>query len=146
MAKTLYRTKYEEAVTREELSLLKQQMTSESALWPLPFELEHFPVQGESDVERQRRADQYVHISRQAREKMLMLCVTCAQAQYSRCHTHHNDRVRHMWQEQRSAPIHRRLSQAMMDLIEQRFHNIDQRVQCLTMHKTRLFQSNAALK
>ena len=146
MAQTLYRTKYEEDVTREELSLLKQQMTSEPALWPLPFELEHFPVQEESDVERQRRADQYVDISRQAREKMRMLSVTCARAQHARCHKQHNDQVRQMWQEQRSAPIHRRLSQAMMDLIEQRFHNIDQRVQCLYMHKTRLFQSNAALK
>jgi hypothetical protein len=146
MAKTLCRTKYEEEVTREELSLLKQQMTSEQSLWPLPLELEHFPVQDESDVERQRRAAQYGDISRQAREKMLMLAVTCAQAQHSRCHKQHNDQVRQMWQEQRSTPIDRRLSQAMMDLVEQRFHNIDQRVQCLYMHKTRLCQSNVAQK
>ena len=148
IATTLYRTKYEEDVTREELSLLKQRMTGyHPSPWTLPFEAAAFPVQHESDAERQRRADQFGDIGRRACEKILMLSVTCAEAQYSRCHKEHNDQVRQMWQEQqRSAPMHRALSPRMIDLIEQRFHNIDQRVKCVTMHKTRRSQLNAAVK
>jgi hypothetical protein len=83
---------------------------------------------GDATVREERFYNRYRHVIEKSTDAMIRLYLSTADAQMQHYHKQFNDELRQLWDEQRSTRINRKLSIAMLDLIEQRYTNISDRV------------------
>ena len=132
IAKQLCHAKYQEEITKQEFHLLKQQIANQETASPfIELSEETFFNTIEDQHIRRRIHDQYKNIAQQAKDDMLKLTLSSVETQMTRYHQQFNGKLKQFWLEQRSLPYDQRLSHRMLDLIEQRYQNIVESVQCL---------------
>ena len=144
IAKQLCHVKYQEEITKQEFHLLKQQIAHQkTASSSIELSEETFFNTIEDQHIRRRIHDQYKNIAQQAKDDMLQLTLSSAETQMTRYHQQFNAQLKQFWLEQRSLPYDQRLSHRMLDLIEQRYQNIVESVQCVYTYKANLIRLNS---
>lgn len=88
---------------------------------------------------KQQLYNQYRQVIEQSKDEMMAVYITSAEAQMNYYHEQFNDKLKQVWHEQRSVPIEQKLTKAKLDLIEQRYNNISERVKLLYKFKAHKF-------
>ncbi len=139
----LTRVKQEKEKSKYEVAMLKQRLLYHYLPEPLnslqlPLPQPPFSLDAITDQKsRQNLFDRYKKIIEQTKSEMMALYIAIAEVKMHECELKFNkDRVQ-MRPDQRSTTSDRRLSQPMIDLIERRFKNMDERLQYLYKSKMR---------
>jgi hypothetical protein len=78
---------------------------------------------------------QYKKIIEQSKIDMFNLYISSATTQMNRYQSQYNDGIKKMWQDQRLLSDNRKLTPAMIDLMEQRACIISERIKCIYNYK-----------
>ncbi|CAF2075353.1 unnamed protein product [Rotaria magnacalcarata] len=144
IVKQLTHAKYQEEITKEEYNLLKQRISFyKSYQTPIELAQETFFNAIENGDIRQKSHDQYINIAQQAKEDMLQLYLSSAKAQMDRYRKQLNSKLKQFWLEQRSLPKDKKLTALIINLIEQRWKNMSESVQCVYKYKLDLLHLNS---
>jgi hypothetical protein len=93
-------------------------------------------------VREQQFYNRYRHVIQKSTDEMISLYLSSAEAQMQHYHKHFNNELKRLWEEQRSARITQKLSIVMLDLIEQRYNNISDRVKFVYNFRVHLLDLN----
>ena len=96
----------------------------------------------EDESIRRKLHQEYMKITQQAKEEMLQLYISTAQAQMDRYRKQFNSKLKQFWLEQHSLPKDQKLTAAMINLIEQRWKNMSESVKCVYKYKLDLLHLN----
>lgn len=131
------------------MALLKQRLTYNclpESLATLQLPLPQPPssidkIQDKTD--RQNLSDRYTKIVQQTKSDMMSLYITVAEVKMRECQLNFDKDLKNMRSNPRSISIYLRLSEAMLDLLEQRYKNMEKRFEYLYNLKIRALQVQA---
>ena len=134
------------------MALLKQRLTYNclpeslaNLQLPLPLPPSSMDTIQDKTI-RQNLFDRYTKIVQQTKSDMMSLYITVAEVKMSECQSKYEKDSKCMRPNTRSMSIYLRLSEAMLDLLEQRFKNMEQRFEYLYNLKIRALQVQAKNK
>jgi hypothetical protein len=140
--KELCHAKYQEETTKGEFSLVQQRISIHTSHQSFDLAQETLFDQIEDQHMRRKLHDQYINVAKQAKDEMIQLCLSSAEAQMHRYHQQFTAKLKQFWQEQRSLPNDQKLPNIMINLMEQRWKNISESVKCAYKYRTDLIHFN----
>ena len=84
---------------------------------------------------RQRLQNDHRKIIEQYKSEMMTVFITIAEAHMSETQKLFDQEMAKMCQDQQSLPVHLRFNQMMLNLIESRLANMNEKVQCIYKYK-----------
>ncbi len=144
--------KQEKEKSKYEVEMLKQRQLHHSLPEPLnslqlPFPLPPSSLDTITDQKsRENLLDRYKKIIEQTKSEMMALYITIAEAKMHECQLKFAQDTVQMRPDQRSTTTETRLSPSMINIVEQRFTIIDERLQYLYTLKIRFLQEQTKKK
>ena len=136
--KEICHAKYQEETTKGEYSLVKQRISIHTSQQSFDLAQETLFDKIEDQHIRRKLHDQYINVAKQAKDEMIQLCLSSAEAQMHRYDQQFTAKSKQFWLEQRSLPNDQKLPDVMIDLIEQRWKNISESVKCAYQYRIEL--------
>ena len=134
----LFIGKYEQEQSKQELIFTKEQLKRENLLPSFDAIQRVMPslihtIQSHSL--RQSLSDRQAIVIRQYIEQMKSLWMTIAETQMSHAQQCFDHDMAKFWQDQHTLPFHQRFNPTILNLIDQRFTNITEKVQAIYQYK-----------
>ncbi|CAF1290998.1 unnamed protein product [Rotaria sordida] len=138
----LAQAKYEKETAKFDVAILKQRIVYNHL--PTSFHTLQIPVPISLDtitdtMTRQHLKDRCEKILQRTKSEMVMVYITTAEAKMNEYEKRFNTDLAKMKENQCSGPSHKKLTQTMLNIMERRFQNINERLTCLYKLKLRFF-------
>lgn len=138
----LYRAKLEKENSKFEVAILKQRLTHNH----LPNEFNSIPIPSPSaliTIEdtniRQCLQDRYEKIVQRTKSEIMLVYIAVAETKMNEYRKYHDILTNKMKDIQRTGPIHKQFNETMLNLLEERFKNMNQHFINLYRLKIRFF-------
>lgn len=147
--KNLTRRKFDKEKAKMEVAILKQRIvynhlpsTFDSLRIPLPISLDTI-----SDERiRQRLTHRHEQLLQRTKSDLMIIYIKTAEAKFEEYRKIFDTDMAQYKENQRSGPSHKRLTRTMIDIMERRFANINERLICLYQLKIRFFVKASMVK
>ncbi|CAF1468680.1 unnamed protein product, partial [Rotaria sordida] len=138
----LTQAKYEKETSKFDVAILKQRIVYNHL--PQSFESLKIPPPISFDtitdtMTCQRLKDRCEKILQRTKSEMMMIYITTAEAKMNEYEKKFDTDLAKMKENQCSGPSHKKLTQTMLNIMERRFQNINERLTCLYKLKLRFF-------
>jgi len=138
--KQLCCSKYEQEITEQEFHLVQQKITYYNASCqsfecsPI-YQLTLIDSIQNPDI-RQQFIERYKETSERARNAILNLYMKAAEEQRDEYRKKFDANMKKMWSDRHSSSVNEKIPLIMINLIEQRYKKISERIQCIYKFKT----------
>jgi hypothetical protein len=95
------------------------------------------------DVRQQQLYEQYRKVVKQAKEDMMTLYLSSAEAQMHHYHKKFNTEMKQFWKEEQTLTMNQKSTEIMVKLIQQRYNNVSESVKCVYNYKAQLIRLNS---
>ncbi|CAF1571120.1 unnamed protein product, partial [Rotaria sordida] len=145
----LTKAKYEKETSKFDVAILKQRIVYNHL--PQSFESLKIPPPISFDtitdtMTCQRLKDRCEKILQRTKSEMMMIYVTTAETKMNEYEKKFDTDLAKMKENQCSGPSHKKLTQTMLNIMERRFKNINERLICLYKLKLRFFVNAPTVK
>ena len=89
------------------------------------------------DVRQQQQQlyEEYRKVSEKAKQDMMALYLSSAEAQMHHYHDQFNTEMKQFWNEQRTLPTNQKFTEAMLNVLTQRYNNISESINYVYKYK-----------
>ncbi|CAF4263916.1 unnamed protein product, partial [Rotaria sordida] len=145
----LTQAKYEKETAKFDVAILKQRIVYTHL--PTSFHTLQIPVPISLDtitdtMTRQHLKDRCEKILQRTKSEMMMIYITTAEAKMNEYEKRFDTDLAKMKENQSSDSSYKRLTQTMLNIMERRFQNINERLTCLYKLKLRFFVKAPTVK
>ena len=93
--------------------------------------------------QQQQLYEEYRKVSEKAKEDMMTLYLSSAEAQMHHYHDQFNTEMKQFWNEQRTLPTNQKFTGAMLNVLTQRYNNISESIDYVYKYKARYIHSKS---